>query len=153
MIVEKDLQTCFATHPITFTAYNGTPTLDGVDQSIAYGIDIRYGPVYINISGITIKSYDKGIYIRESNNVHISNCEIYDTYSTAVHFLDVTNSSLSDSDIHDIGWNGVMVQTNFHPTHHISIINNTFRERILKILRYLILEKTILFHKKNYSMQ
>ncbi|MDY6966369.1 MAG: LamG-like jellyroll fold domain-containing protein [Halobacteriota archaeon] len=59
-------------NPITMKAYNGTPTLDGVDGT-GYGMEI-WGKDYINVNGITVKTYMKQIYVRDASHVHISDC-------------------------------------------------------------------------------
>lgn len=52
-------------------AFNGTPTLDGVDGT-GYGIAIDQS--YITISDLTIANYSRGINIDGGNNMNISNC-------------------------------------------------------------------------------
>jgi parallel beta-helix repeat protein len=70
-----------ATHPITFTAYNGTPTIDNVvgDPNTDWGFYIA-DVDYINVSDITFTRCWYAIYIRRSNNTHIINCTAY-TYA------------------------------------------------------------------------
>jgi len=113
-----------ATHPITFTAYNGTPTLDGEDYGVEYAVDIRYGPSYINISGLTITRYHDGIYARESTGIHVYNCTLHNLNHTGVYFYDANTSSIDECKIHNIGWNNVMVTANKFPPENVSITNN-----------------------------
>jgi len=70
-----------ATHPIVMKAYNGTPTLDGVDKT-GTGIEIYKGKHYITIEGLTIKNYQYGIHIvgdaeHPCTYINISNNTIY----------------------------------------------------------------------------
>lgn len=87
-----------ATHPITLTAYNGTPTLDGVDNTgmgiriswAAYGINQSY----ININGLKILNYFYGIIPENgSHHINISNCYM-DTKQACIYAC--------GSNVHDI---------------------------------------------------
>ena len=75
-----------ATHPITITAYNGTPTLDGQDYSLDGGraFDTNQQS-YINISYIKIRNYAIGIYVYGSDvsNITITHNDI-NGYACAV---------------------------------------------------------------------
>jgi parallel beta-helix repeat protein len=69
------------TNQITFTAYNGTPILDGVDWTgTAFNINSNS---YINISSITINNYRIGVYISGSN-ITVHNTTINKTYSNGI---------------------------------------------------------------------
>jgi len=117
---------------ITITAHNGTPIMDGGDITSGTGITTT-GHSYINISGIEIRNYNVGIYVRESAQVHISDVNVWNisqSTSPAIHFLDCNYSSLKDSNVHDTGWNSVSVQANNDDfdTGNITIQNNTIHD-------------------------
>ena len=59
------------THPITITAYNGTPILDGVDSN-RIGISTN-SKSNININNIEFRNYKSSIYVYVGSNITISN--------------------------------------------------------------------------------
>lgn len=97
------------THPITLTAYNGTPTMDGGDSSVSVG-SVLGGYEFINISGIAIRNTTKyeAILVRRSNNIHLKDMTISNTSDIGISFSESTNCSIIDSTIHNTGWNSVM---------------------------------------------
>ena len=99
-----------ATHPITLTAYNGTPTLNGVINNRtgtwnAITIDSKS---YINITNISITNYNIGIYMYLSSYINLNNLTIYNNTGTQLHsaslwFSGANNSIIENSSIHDNG--------------------------------------------------
>jgi len=124
-----------ASHPITLTAYNGTPVLDGVDKT-GYGIYIL-DKSYINISNLAIQNYYYGIFtdsnLDKVTEIHINFVNISHTANSAVRFGNYASySSLENSVVSDAGWNIISITGTFGDltdpdgyTHHISIINTT----------------------------
>ena len=84
-----------ATHPITLTAYNGTPTLQGIDYS-GSPMNMNYKD-HIKINGIKINGYANGIKFLGSHT-NISNCDIGNLSSIA---LDMSGHGYG-GDLHDI---------------------------------------------------
>lgn len=121
-----------STHPILMTSYNGTPILDGL-QNTGYGIQIGgagNGRDYINVSNITILNYSTNIFIRESTNIHILNITARNSTGpdNNVFFVDSNYSSIQNSTVSDTTWNSVGVQTSGIPTHNITIKNNVIKD-------------------------
>jgi len=113
-------------NPITLTAYNGRPILDGVGKD-GTAITIKSSESsmnYININGIEIRRYDHGIFLDQSHHINITDIEVWDMKNTAVTFCDCQYCTLKDSDIHDTNWNTIQVATKRLWTHDIKIINN-----------------------------
>ncbi len=121
-----------ATHPITLTAYNGTPTLDGIDKTkngiVVSDIGSGFTKNYITIDGIKILNYIVGILSREASHITISNNEVYNTTSQGVFFVDVNNSVIKNNHIHDTGWNALGIQINYYTSYNVSVINNTIHD-------------------------
>ncbi len=115
--------------PITLTAYNGTPILDGLDKT-GYGISMRrYN--YTLVSGLKIKNYQAAIDMVGIHNT-VSNCELSDTSDVVIgtgsssHYQTIENCTLYNS-----GWNTIQVTGNHEPPNgngipssHITIRNN-----------------------------
>jgi hypothetical protein len=92
--------------PITLKAYNGTPTLDGVDQST---IGIVVSKNWVNIDNITIRNHQYGLYTRGSNNITIKNTGFYDnlqdgitlwTHNRDIYMDNVTVQNVTQHGIH-----------------------------------------------------
>jgi hypothetical protein len=122
--------------PITITSYNGKVVLDGVDQSDttngnSIGVEISdysKGLEYINVNNIVIRNYYRGIYVRNSNNIHINGVEVYNTYYIGIDFIDTHESSLMNSNIHDNGWNSVSIVANNLDANNILLFNNRIHD-------------------------
>jgi len=65
-----------ATHPIIMKAYNGTPILDGLDQT-GTAIDIG-DKEFIEISGLEIRNYGGAIGANYYTHLTIKNCSMHD---------------------------------------------------------------------------
>jgi len=119
-----------ATRPIIITAYNGTPTLDGVDKT-GNGIEIPSDHSFIDIKGnIVIKNYAEGIYIGDkSSHINITNLTITSLDGWGVYmrygcsYITIDNNTITHT-----GPSGAIVthlaghdEYNFH---HITITNN-----------------------------
>jgi len=121
-------------NPITITAYNGTPTLDGVtiDASNRYGIYAYTGTITdIHISDITIQDYYISTYLRSTANITIDNvtmirgyqgCQIIDSNNVTIQ-----NSLITEHGTSTIG-NSLMMQANYANTYDILIQNNEIRD-------------------------
>ncbi|RLG39623.1 MAG: hypothetical protein DRN78_06500, partial [Thermoproteota archaeon] len=138
-----------ATHPITVTAYNGTPTLNGggtpESPETQYGFKIE-GKSYINISGLKIVNYGNPLYIEESSHIHYSDCEsagqlyIGGGFSLGSHYIYIENCSAQIS-----GWNLVALIGKISdvrdPIDHIYIRNNklynSFNHNIIDLNGYM----------------
>lgn len=114
-------------NPITMTAYNGTPTLDGMDKNgIGITIGTRIGSnarSYIDINGLTITKYYYGIFARGGDNIHVSDCEIYNTAMEAIIFWDFGNSSMVNCHVHDNGHNSVGIYATNRESRNVLIKN------------------------------
>ncbi|RLI02471.1 hypothetical protein DRO38_03885, partial [Candidatus Bathyarchaeota archaeon] len=119
-----------ATRPIIITAYNGTPTLDGVDKT-GNGIEIPSDHSFIDIKGnIVIKNYAEGIYIGgKSSHINITNLTITSLDGWGVYmrhscsYITIDNNTITHT-----GPAGAIIthlaghdEYNFH---HITITNN-----------------------------
>ena len=117
-----------ATHPITITAYNGTPELDGQDTTFTdqtnLGLDLG-GNNYINIDGLEIHNYYCTIGYLDSHCM-ISNCILHDTGGTlpsgqtggvaiglSVH--NSTHNIIENCTLYNSGWNTIQVSGNREP--------------------------------------
>lgn len=98
-----------STHPVTVTAYNGTPTFDGVDSASGkYGVYAYPNSCcmgYVNISNINIINQDHAIVLRNVNystiyNVSASYAGINENL---IHLTDVDNLILDSNDFGAIG--------------------------------------------------
>ncbi|RJS73797.1 hypothetical protein CW714_02500, partial [Methanophagales archaeon] len=93
-----------ATHPIVMKAYNGTPTLDGVDKT---GVGIKIpDKSYIEIYGLKIKNYDIGIKGEGIlQNITIGNFTIEDIKSEGLNFdsASLQNSIITNFIIRNTG--------------------------------------------------
>ncbi|WP_321430932.1 Ig-like domain-containing protein [uncultured Methanolobus sp.] len=117
--------------PITITSYNGNAILDGADRfdSSENNAAMKlWSKEHIIINDILIHNYYMGIYVRSSNNINIDNVEIFNTSSVGVTFIDSYDSSLINSDIHDNGWNSVMLTSNVQNVSGISVLNNKIHD-------------------------
>ena len=120
-----------ATHPITLTAYNGTPTLDGMDKT-EYGLYLDFND-YIEISHLTIRRYYHTIYTPGSY-IHISDCDLSDTGGVVMVLSQYssTHNTIENCALYDSGWNTIQVTGNREPPDgngipatHITIRNCT----------------------------
>jgi hypothetical protein len=117
-----------ATHPITITAYNGTPELDGQDTTFQ---DENYAGLnlgnnnYINVNGLNIHHYGHTI-DRLGSYCKISNCVLHDTGSTlppgqyggvvvVLSSFDVTHNAIENCTLYNSGWNTIQVSGNHEP--------------------------------------
>ena len=93
-----------ATHPIVMKAYNGTPTLDGVDKT---GVGLKIADEsYIEIYGLKIKNYDIGIKGEGIlQNITIGNFTIEDIKSEGLNFdsASLQNSIITNFIIRNTG--------------------------------------------------
>ena len=133
-----------ATHPITLTAHNGTPILDGQDTTFTnqnhVGINLN-NKNYIEISGIEIHNYYSTI-TNIGSYATISNCILHDTggtlpsgqYGGIVILLstgNVTHNTIENCTLYNSGWNTIQVVGNHEPPNgngipatHLTIRNN-----------------------------
>jgi len=119
--------------PITLKAYNGTPTLDGVDNhGTCITIDSEYSNElkdytnitgYINIEGIKITGYSHGIEMKGAHHINFNNIDVGPCRTTCITFFDSTYCNLKNSNIHDTTWNTVQLMTAYTYMHHITIEN------------------------------
>ena len=116
------------THPITITAYNGTPTLDGVDKT-GIGIESSYHS-YIDITGrLFIKNYYHGIYITHSTGMNINEITITSLGYAGIHFHG-SNSyiTINGTEITHTGHAAIWAQVPNPESliQHLTITNNIF---------------------------
>jgi len=125
------------TYPITLTSYNGTPTMDGLDNSYdrAWRAITISTKSYITISNITIHNYNVGIRTLTAHYINISNVTVYNTTGevtsslpAGIVFTDTNNSIVENSVIHDNG--GIMLSTDcgggkFYGQNTIGIISGS----------------------------
>lgn len=97
-------------NPITMTAYSSDRPIIHSNSEITIGTWTgSEARDYIDISELRITG--KGIFARGGEHLNITDCEIYLTEGSGIHFIDVKNSTIDACDIHDIGWNCVMLQS------------------------------------------
>lgn len=91
------------THPITITAYDGTPTLDGVDKT-GIGIEMSHGGVsFLDITGnIIVKNYEDGIYLSGgSSHINITDLKITSLDGWGIytrpdtHYINMDNNEIT----------------------------------------------------------
>jgi hypothetical protein len=115
------------THPITLTKYNGTVILNNsyIEASGTTPLDS-----YITISDITVCNYygGDGIAFRYSDNIIISNIEVYNVSGEAINLYECTNSIIRDSLVYNTGWNSIGISSQVHDVHDILIENNTIHD-------------------------
>ena len=116
-----------ATYPITLTAYNGTPTLDGVDDT-GYGIYLDKD--YIDITGnLLIKDYARGIYADTSpKHINIKDIAITSTPGFSIHFYPSSENILIDNVniTHNEGTGGAIVFQGFSGTNYNLTVKNSY---------------------------
>ncbi|RJS70662.1 hypothetical protein CW696_05555 [ANME-2 cluster archaeon] len=103
-----------ATHPITLTAHNGTPTMEGVDKTGA-GININFRD-YIEISHLTICRYGHTI-DEPGSYIHVSDCDLSDTDGVVIVISESnsTHNTIENCTLYDSGWNTIQVCGNREP--------------------------------------
>jgi len=120
-----------ATHPITLTAYNGTPTMDGVDKT-GCGIYIDFND-HIEISNLIIRRY-YNILATPGSYIHTSDCDLSDTDEIVIVLSrsSSTHNTIENCTLHDSGWNTIQVSGNREPPNgngipatHITVRNCT----------------------------
>ena len=110
-------------NPITMKAYNGTPTLDGIDDSGLgiWGIERSY----INVSGLKFINYFNGLRFEYSNHLNISN-NIFTSCSDCGMVLLANNSVVNNNMAYENVWNGISIGDQaIHTCTNISLDNNT----------------------------
>ena len=122
-----------ATHQITLTAYNGTPTIVRWKSTIEAGI-MLVNDDYINIDGISIDGVNdsnrlpEGIRARSCRNVNITNCSVYYT-STGIQIYQRGNYTIIENcSVYNTYWNAITLSNNglgVGTMHHISVLNCT----------------------------
>lgn len=120
-------------NPIVLTAYNGTPTLDGVDKT-DYGITLWNGASYINITGnLNIKNYQHGIWIDRHSwhiniiDITITSTPLDDTTAAGIRFYPNCSYITVDSATITYTGGGAVQSHCFrdeYTNHHITITNN-----------------------------
>ena len=119
---------------ITLTAYNQeSPNVivDGVTKNPnddVIRIDEHHN---ISISKLEIINGDNGIWIVDSTNIYVSDCEVHDTLGEGIAFLGGHHCTMENCIVHDCGWNQIQLggpgnQGETGPVpHHFSVINCT----------------------------
>ena len=126
------------THPVTVTAYNGTPIIDG-GNTIDYGFYIRSSGNYaigdISITNIAVRNFNTIFMTRYAKNITLDGLEIYGSDivdSTSLALIAATkNITINNCSFHDpVGYNGLQVlglrRDDSQPTHDVKITNNDF---------------------------
>lgn len=128
------------THPITVTAYNGTPTLDGVDKTIdQYAFHLGEDS-NITLSDITIQNYQNAVYFLNSSNCTLDNMTMTANWTpgdaggvTLVQIPWSDYITISNCTLHNASWNTITIlgNTTGSPdvdpnSTHINILNNNF---------------------------
>ena len=126
------------THPVTVTAYNGTPIIDG-GKSIAIGFEIfssgNYAVGDISITNIAVRNFDQIFLIRYAKNITLDGLEIYGSdfvSPTSLSLIAATkNITINNCSFHDpVGYNGLQVlglrNDDSQPTYDVTITNNDF---------------------------
>jgi len=95
-------------NPITVTAYNGTPILNGQDMSGTGGIGIDFGgQSYINISGFEILNYNYGIIQTGEDGVKgliTDRMEVHDIFFEGITYVNyVSDSEINNCIVYNIG--------------------------------------------------
>jgi len=103
-----------ATHPITLTAYNGTPTMDGVDKT-GKGVSLNYND-HIKVSHLTIRRYMQTI-CHPGSYIHISDCDLSDTGDVVIVIsqYNSTHNTIENCTLYDSGWNTIQMSGNREP--------------------------------------
>ena len=117
-----------ATHPITLTAYNGTPELDGQDTTFTDQTNKALSTGdndYITIDGLEIHNYYHTIDISGSHCI-VSNCILHDTGGTlpsgqtggviiVLSSNNVTCNTIENCTLYNSGWNTIQMSANREP--------------------------------------
>ncbi len=139
-----------STHPITITAYNGTPTFDGWNGTFYAGRAAYFNDGsnniypynksgYIRISNITFRNYQWGVEFNFAQDVHISRLNLSNFYNYMVRFASVYNGSLKNSKLTNASLityfensyaNTIQFITGWGSTSNIVISNNDVSENI-----------------------
>ena len=100
-----------ATHRITVTAYNGTPTMDCTNPASSSNKAFTTSDKdYINISDIKITDYYRVIQSERSAHIHLDNLTVIYTGEQTIYFgQDVTYSSIKNSDLSGCQWNTIFI--------------------------------------------
>jgi len=143
-----------ATHPIVMKAYNGTPTLDGVDKT-GSGIEIN-SVSYINITGsLIIKNYRRGIYI-DSGSSHINIVGLMITSHDASGIYIRPNCSYISVDkakITHTGGSGIISHCFLEEfiNHHITITNSMMDDNNHDAINILCSNRNVLIENNSIS--
>jgi hypothetical protein len=88
--------------PTTIAAYPGETVILQGQGGQNGGRQKILNTSYINFRGFKITEWNQGLFIENSNNVHVDGIEVYRVGQEAVHFInDTYNSSIQNSYIHD----------------------------------------------------
>ena len=126
-----------ATHPITLTAYNGTPTMRG-DGGVTVMIGIKFYS-YTTISHLTMANYTHCIQAQTGANYStVSDCDLGYTNGTNYGYVvsiagkNCHYNTIENCSLHDSGWNTVQTIANREPPNgngvpstHITVRNCT----------------------------
>lgn len=110
-------------NPITIDAYNGTPTLDGID-GVGIGIDLE-DINYINVHNISVKSYYTGIDCVNNNNISLKYNTISNISGTSIDFSSTIDSIMSYNTVNGSVWNQIQIQGTTVASKNITISYNT----------------------------
>ena len=123
-----------ATHQITLTAYNGTPTIARWNSDCDVGIYLDANDDYINIDGISVAGnvsvgrFNYGILAKYgSSHVNITNCTI-DYINIGIEAYEQCNYiRIENCTVTNGSWNMIMISNSEQttPMHDISILNCT----------------------------
>lgn len=104
-------------------------TIDGLEIFGAdYGIQIIKGASKVKIQNCRIHDCDFGIWIRDSSDIEITDCEIF-TNRNGVSFYNSGPGSISDSELHHNEIDGVLVS---FKSHDIRIAGNSIHHHTAK---------------------
>lgn len=104
-------------------------TIDGLEIFGAdYGIQIIKGASKVTIQNCRIHQCDFGIWVRDSSEIQITDCEIF-TNRNGVSFYNSGPGSVSDSELHHNEIDGVLVS---FQSHDITISGNSIHHHIAK---------------------
>lgn len=127
----------FSVNYTNLKAYNGTPTLDGLDFSNTGGIGIKMTPAqHSNVSGITILNYEFGIQMYGNYNV-VDNVTITNTEEQAILMCGggCRNNTIQNSEMYNGKWNIIQVTGNREPpngggvpSYNMTIKNNIIHQ-------------------------
>jgi len=138
-IVINDARDGTITNPLTITAYNGTPILDGTDSETVdvYAFTIQgssaYSTGYVTISNITFRNYKQIFDIRNAENITLANNTFYNvkvsqSYGIGLIAYSTRNITIDNNIFHDaVGYNSLAIGGAINSSdrvHHIYVTNN-----------------------------